>query len=145
MTAQRLAALHRRCFVLPPPWSEADFAGFLADPHCHLSMRAEGTEVLAFALFRRVLNEAELLTLATSPDARRKGYGRALLQEGLAAVRAAGAQVCYLEVAAENAAAVALYQKFGFQQAGLRRGYYRATGHPPMDALVFRAGLGVVG
>lgn len=141
MSAALLAELHRRCFTVPAPWSEADFAGFLADPQCRLITRATGVALQAFALFRIVLDEAELLTLATEPEARRKGHARALLQEGLGVVHAAGARVCYLEVAADNLPAIALYRGMGFAQAGLRRGYYHAPGLPPTDALVFQAML----
>ncbi|MCC5966937.1 MAG: GNAT family N-acetyltransferase [Natronohydrobacter sp.] len=141
MSAALLADLHRRCFTVPPPWSEADFAGFLADPQCRLITRCDGDHLQAFALFRIVLDEAELLTLATDPEARRKGHARALLQEGLVVAHAAGARVCYLEVAADNLPAISFYRGMGFAQAGLRRGYYHAPGLPPKDALVFRAVL----
>jgi ribosomal-protein-alanine N-acetyltransferase len=141
MSPAQLAELHRRCFSMPPPWSEADFAGFLADPQCRLIMRGDGSVIQAFALFRIVLDEAELLTLATQPEARRKGLARAVLQEGLALAYAAGARICYLEVAEGNLPAIALYTGAGFVRAGLRRGYYHAPGRPPMDALVFRAVL----
>jgi len=141
MSAAQLAALHRRCFTIPPPWSEVYFAGFLADPQCRLITRCDGDHLQAFALFRVVLDEAELLTLATDPDARRKGHARAVMQEGLGIARSAGARVCHLEVAIENQPAIALYRGMGFVQVGQRRGYYRAPGHPPIDALVFRAEL----
>jgi len=141
MTAQALAALHRQCFTLPPPWSAQDFASLLADSQSCLLYRCDGSALRACALFRVICDEAELLTLATAPDQRQSGLARALMREGLAQVSARGARVCFLEVAADNRPAIALYTSLGFTQAGTRRGYYRATGHAPRDALVFRAEL----
>lgn len=145
MSAAQLAGVHARCFTMPPPWSEADFASFLTDPQCRLITREEGGVLQAFALFRVVLDEAELLTLATVPGARRMGHARALLAGGLAGLRAAGAQTCFLEVAADNDAAIALYRNMGFHKAGFRRSYYHAPGHASKDALVFKAVLGGAG
>ncbi|MCH8466012.1 MAG: GNAT family N-acetyltransferase [Roseinatronobacter sp.] len=139
-TPEELAALHAQCFQLPPPWRAADFAPFLADSACFLCQRSESGGLRAFALFRVAADEAELLTLATAPDARRKGLARALLQEGLHMAQLRGARVCFLEVAAPNMAAQALYESLGFQRQGGRKGYYRAGGQVA-DALVFRAEL----
>ncbi len=141
MTPDALAALHAQCFTLPPPWSAHDFAGLLADPQTCLLQRMAGDAVLAFALFRVVCDEAELLTLATAPKAQRQGLGRQLMRAGLAQIRQRGAHVCFLEVAADNAPAIALYTALGFLKVGERRGYYRAPGLASRDALVFQASL----
>ncbi|MFN3938429.1 MAG: ribosomal-protein-alanine acetyltransferase, partial [Gemmobacter sp.] len=58
---------HARCFTSPPPWSEAAFAAALADPNGFLCGEGAG-----FALGRVTLDEAELLTLAVAPEARRR-------------------------------------------------------------------------
>ena len=139
-TPEDLAALHAQCFHLPPPWGAADFAPFLADPACFICQRSDSDRLLAFALFRVAADEAELLTLATAPDMRRKGLARAVLQDGLQEAAKRGVRACFLEVAAPNLAARALYESLGFQVRGLRRGYYRAAGQV-VDALVFRAEL----
>jgi ribosomal-protein-alanine N-acetyltransferase len=72
-----------------------------------------------------VVDELHITLVATDPGQRRQGLGRlalsALLQQGVGA----GAVHATLEVAASNAAAVALYAALGFQSAGVRRGYYR--------------------
>ena len=141
MTPETLAGLHRRCFTVPPPWSARDFAGFRADPATCLLCRCDSNALLAFALFRVICDEAELLTLATSPEHRRAGLARGLLRDGLAQIRARGARRCFLEVAADNRPAIALYSGLGFAQIGTRRGYYHAPGHAPRDALVFQARL----
>lgn len=128
-----LAALHARCFVSPPPWSAAAFAGLLADAQVALLAEPGGR---GFALARVVADEAELLTLAVLPEARRQGVGRALLArfEQLAAAR--GAARGFLEVAEDNAAACALYAAAGWSPVGRRPGYYRVPGRAPVAALV---------
>ncbi len=140
MSPQALAALHAACFTAPPPWSADIFAALLAEPACHLVTARSG-----FALFRRVLDEAELLTLAVHPGARRQGQGRTLLVQGLEEMRAQGARACFLEVAADNAPACALYAAHGFELQGRRPGYYCAPGAAPVDALLMRATLDPVG
>lgn len=126
-----LAALHAACFTLPPPWSAADFAGLRATAGCFLIEEPAG-----FLLGRVIADEAELLTLAVDPAARRQGCGAALVATFLAEAAARGAVQAFLEVAAGNAAARALYARAGFAEVGRRRGYYRAPGQPAEDAIV---------
>ncbi|MGL4414465.1 ribosomal protein S18-alanine N-acetyltransferase [Roseinatronobacter monicus] len=139
MTPEEMARLHAESFTLPPAWNASDFAVFLNDPGCFVLASRDNTQLAAFALFRVAADEAELLTLATAPTARRQGLARKLLQDGLARARSLGAAQCFLEVAASNDAAILLYQTSGFAQVGLRKAYYRISGRAPVDALVFRA------
>ncbi len=139
MTPDELASIHADAFSIPPPWSALDFTGFLADPACFLCAAEKGAQVQAFALFRVAADEAELLTVATQTDARRQGLGRAVVQAGLAEAQRRGATRCYLEVAANNAEARALYRAVGFSEQGRRPGYYRVPSCPPVDALVYCA------
>lgn len=98
---------------------------------------APNRRIVGWIAFRRVLDEAELLRVAVDPDARRRGVARALLEHGLAVVGEHGARECHLEVAAENAAALALYRAFGFREVGRRKGYYGVG----RDALLLTVGL----
>jgi [ribosomal protein S18]-alanine N-acetyltransferase len=134
--AARLAALHARVFTTPRPWTGAEMAGFLADPLCFALIRPEG-----FVIGRAVAGEAELLTLAVAPEARRRGTGAQLVAGFLAEARARGAVEAFLEVAADNAAAIALYHAAGFAESGLRRGYYRRPEGAALDAVVMRQPL----
>ena len=86
-----------------------------------------------------------MLTIAVAPEARRNGEGRALLDGFLRTARARGAGTAFLEVAADNAAALALYRRSGFAEAGRRRGYYHSPGNPPVDALVMVKSLAAHG
>lgn len=132
MTPDHLAALHARCFTLPRPWSGSEFAALLDGPHAFLLTRPRG-----FLLGRAVADEAELLTLAVDPRARRQGIGRDLTAEFAATSRGRGAARAFLEVAADNGPARALYGATGWRDAGLRRGYYG----PGLDAVVMEMRL----
>jgi len=132
----RLAALHGASFTNPRPWSAAEIAGLLANGATFLIEDAAG-----FALGRAVADEAELLTLAVPPARRRAGIGSRLLAAFLAAAAERGATSAFLEVAADNAAALALYRRHGFSEVGRRRGYYRDSPSGAVDAVVMRRAI----
>jgi ribosomal-protein-alanine N-acetyltransferase len=140
----RAAELHALCFP-GESWSRADFEGILQiagasgrwaiDP-AEPERRPQGF------LFDMLLGRAgEIVTLGVAPGARRRGAGRALLQDLLARARALGVASLTLEVAEDNAAALALYAGLGFEQAGVRRGYYRRADASLMDARLLRHSL----
>ncbi|MCR8725973.1 ribosomal protein S18-alanine N-acetyltransferase [Frigidibacter sp. ROC022] len=131
-----MAALHARCFTVPRPWSAGEIVDLLASVHCFMVAEPQG-----FALARVVADEAELLTLAVAPEARRKGLGRRLLDGCLATARQRRAEVMLLEVAADNAAAIALYHDAGFAEIARRPAYYRHPDGGSRDALVMRLSL----
>lgn len=137
MTPAALARLHAECFTVPRPWSAAEFAGLLDGPGVFLLTEGDA----GFLMGRALAGEAELLTVAVAPAARRRGLGARLVARFLAEARARGAQSAFLEVAAGNAAARALYAAAGFAEAGRRRGYYRGPGGQAEDALVLAQAL----
>ncbi|MBL8562090.1 MAG: GNAT family N-acetyltransferase [Gemmobacter sp.] len=138
MTPEAMAALHARCFTTPRPWSAAEFATLRADPLCFALTEPDG-----LLWGRAVAGEAELLTLAVAPEARRQGIAARLLAGFLAQAAARQAETAFLEVAADNAPALALYQRGGFAAAGRRRGYYRRPDGAALDALVMTRALSV--
>lgn len=131
MTPEALAALHAACFTVPRPWGAGEFAELLARPETFLLHEPAG-----FLLGRALAGEAELLTLAVAPGARRTGTGRRLVAQFLAEAAARGAETAFLEVAEDNRAALALYAAAGFAPAGRRRRYYRRQDGSTLDALV---------
>jgi len=131
--AAALAALHAQAFGAP--WTEAEIAALLRGPG-GAALEVDG----GFILLRVAAGEAEVLTLAVRPGARRRGVGRALVRAGLQAAERAGAEAMFLEVAADNGAALALYAGEGFAEVGRRRGYYARPGEAA-DALVLRRAL----
>lgn len=127
MTPDAMAAIHATSFTTPRPWSAAEIADVLGQNGAFLLTRPD-----AFLIGRVTLDEAELLTLAVAPAARRHGTGRALVEGFARAAATRGATGAFLEVAADNQPAQALYAATGWQAAGRRRGYYGAG----MDALI---------
>ena len=138
MTTAEMAALHQRCFVTPRPWGVAEFDGLLADPLVFALV--EGDQ--GFVVGRAVAGEAEVLTIAVAPEARRRGLGARLMTRFLYQARLRGAEAAFLEVASGNVAAIALYRMHGFTEAGQRRGYYREPDGRVSDALILRRALG---
>jgi ribosomal-protein-alanine N-acetyltransferase len=131
--ADVLAAIHAQSFERP--WSADEIAELLRSP----GVFALGGPQ-SFILCRTVVGEAEVLTLAVAPAARRTGLGRAMLEAAMQVAALAGAETAFLEVAEDNAAALALYRTAGFRETGRRKGYYhRETG--ARDALVMRRAL----
>ncbi len=131
--APALAALHALAFPPGQAWGAEAIALMLEMPGTiGLWQPAEG-----FVLVRVAADEAEILTLAVIPAARRRGLGAALMRAAMADARAAGAAAMFLEVAESNAAARALYGGLGFAPVGRRPRYYE-NGE---DALVLRRAL----
>jgi len=129
-----MAACHARAFAgTGRAWSAGEFADLTDSP---LVFATGGP--LAFALGRVIADEAELLTLACDPAHRRRGLGRARLSAFEAEARARGAVTAFLEVAADNAPARALYAATGYAQVARRTGYYAGG---TVDALILRKSL----
>ena len=133
-----LAALHAASFEAP--WSAASLAQALASSHAFALLASRGDTPVGFVLVQAAADEAEILTLAVDPPARRAGVAHALVEAAAATARAAGAQSLWLEVAEDNAAALALYTATRFETAGRRRGYYARPGGA-VDALMMRRRL----
>lgn len=134
MTADEMAALHQAAFTVPRPWGSDEIAGLMASPWCFCLSEPGG-----FLIGRAVAGEAELLTIAVHPDARRRGVGRRLVAGFLAEARARGAERAFLEVAADNAPALALYRNCGFAETGRRRAYYAGAAGRVDAVIVSRA------
>ena len=136
MTPQHMAALHAAAFPASRGWSAAEFSDLLASPLCFWC-----GDDSAFALVRVVADEAELLTIATHPDHRRKGLARALMHAWHKDATARGARAAFLEVAEDNPGAIALYTSCGYAQTGRRPRYYPRHGSAAADALIFARNL----
>ena len=134
--APELAAAHARAFERP--WTTADLASLLDGAGALALAAVQDSRILGFGLARCISDEAEILTLAVDPDARRRGIGGALVEALAAAAAGRRAKALWLEAADDNAAAIALYKACGFEAAGRRRGYYAREDSASADALVMR-------
>ncbi|HTN98591.1 MAG TPA: tRNA (adenosine(37)-N6)-threonylcarbamoyltransferase complex dimerization subunit type 1 TsaB [Nordella sp.] len=138
--AKVLAALHAECF--DNAWNAAEFAKLMAMPGAHAYLAIDGDEPVAFLLARRAADEAEILTIGTRPFARRRGIAKTLLSHLADDLRQAGLARLFIEVAADNGAARALYAEQAFAVTGRRKAYYEKPGGQREDAIVMMKALG---
>ncbi|WP_424969561.1 ribosomal protein S18-alanine N-acetyltransferase [Dinoroseobacter sp. S76] len=131
-----MAEIHAASFITPRPWSAHEFADLLARADCFQVALPGG-----FAIGQVLGPEVELLTLAVDPTQRRQGLARSLMTAFHAEAHAREAEEVFLEVAAENTPARALYESCGYTQAGRRRRYYRHPDGSRSDALILRRNL----
>lgn len=122
-------------------WSDAEFEALLVQPGVHALLaeyqRRFGSRAPAgFILYRLAADEAEILSVAVAPAYRRRGIGKALLENTLRQVYRAGAQSIHLEVEDSNHAAIGLYRGVEFRESGRRPGYYAQGRETPGGALV---------
>ncbi len=135
--AAQLAALHARAF--DKPWRESDIAKLLENAAV-FALVARAKEPQGFVMAWTAAGDAELLTVAVVPEARRAGVGASLVTAAGVAALVRGAASMHLEVAETNAAARALYAKLGYEEAGRRHAYYAGEGGY-VDAIVMRRTL----
>jgi ribosomal-protein-alanine N-acetyltransferase len=130
-----MAAIHAEAFPPGEAWSAEIFAAQLGLPGVFGLIDERGGMIL----LRVAVDEAEILTLAVAPAARRQGMGRAILRAATAACGTRGAARLVLEVSAANHAARTLYETSGFTRVGLRRRYYADGADALIMALDLRA------
>ncbi len=127
-----LEALHRAAMPDGPHWSGEAFAASLATPGAVALLARQGdhgagdANAAGFALATSAGGEADLALIAVDPRYQRTGVGTLLLGCLGEALRAAGVEELFLDVAETNAPALAFYRAHGFIEVGRRAGYYRA-------------------
>lgn len=125
-----LAAVHAAAFPLGQAWGEDAISLQLCLPGAFGLIDERGGMLLG----RVTVDEAEVLTVAVAPDARRQGVAKALLEAAFVETRLRGGNTVFLEVATGNSPALELYRRLGFVEVGRRRRYYPDSS----DALVLR-------
>ncbi|CAA7614058.1 Acetyltransferase [Candidatus Terasakiella magnetica] len=129
--AELLAGMHAICFAAP--WNARAMLDLLGMPGTQGAIAVAGGSLkpnltppgpAGLVLWRQAADEAEILTLAVLPPWRRQKLGGRLLRFAMDCVQAGGAGIMFLEAAADNTAALALYEGHGFNRVGLRKGYY---------------------
>lgn len=129
----QVAALEQTCFSAP--WSEKSIAGELDNPLSLWLVWEEEDTVLGYVGSQTVLGETDMMNVAVSPEARRKGIAQGLILTLEDELKLLGSHCLTLEVRASNIPAIALYKKLEFSQVGRRPNYYR---NPKEDALILR-------
>lgn len=139
--APDLARLHAQGFYRG--WPREDFAAYVAGRDTPVYVACDAKRKIAgFAMIRLAADEAELITIAVDTRWRKKGVGLALLRAVFDDLLMTPARRLFLEVAADNPAALKLYGKMGFAKVAERKGYYERADGQPATAIVMSRDLG---
>jgi len=112
--------------VYPTPWSRSMFAGELAKPSS-VSLGAfdgEAGGLVAYLIVSRYVDAWHIMNVAVHPECRRQGVASRLLDELFELTAGRHRRGYTLQVRVSNVTAIALYERFGFEPSGIRRGYY---------------------
>lgn len=131
-----IAELEKLCFS--DPWSEKSIASEVDNRLSYWLVAEVDGIVAGYVGSQTVLDAADMMNLAVSPDHRRKGIGQALVNALVEHLRQNKVIALLLEVRVSNAPAIALYESLGFEQVGRRPKYYH---NPREDALIMRKEL----
>ena len=125
--------IEKLCFAMP--WSEESIRHDMEENVVARWLVLDSGEgrVLAYAAMWFVLDEAHVCNVAVHPDCRRMGYGKRVFEALIALAQENSMSMMTLEVRRSNEPAINLYEKFGFETCGVRKGYYRFGGE---DALI---------
>jgi ribosomal-protein-alanine N-acetyltransferase len=122
-------------------WSEATFWSELAerDTRYYLVAETADQQTVGYAgLCVYAHDQAFVQTIGVDAGRQRRGIGARLLDDLIAEAQRRGCTLLDLEVRADNAGAIALYEREGFRSIGVRRGYYQPSG---ADAAIMRKDL----
>jgi ribosomal-protein-alanine N-acetyltransferase len=129
-----IVAIERDAYQFP--WSEGIFRDCLRVGYVCRVVDVGG-DMAGYGIMSVGAGEAHILNLCIRGDYRGRGLARKLLEFLLERARASGMREAFLEVRPSNTAAAHLYHSMGFEQVGMRRGYYQAVGGRE-DAAVLR-------
>lgn len=132
--ASVMAYMHQLCF--DDGWNEKAFYDLLALP-----TTIGWIDENSFILCSHVLDEMEILTICTIPEKRRMGYGKTLLNTLDDYAKKHMIKRIFLEVRSNNLPAKSLYETNGFNQTGIRKGYYK-TADGMIDAVCMTKVIG---
>ena len=127
----QVAQLEKLCFA--DPWSVMSIASELQNIWAYWRGAGEDDVGAGYIGSQSTIDETDVMNVAVHPDRRRQGIAENLITHLIQELKTRGSHALMLEVRASNAPAIALYEKLGFRQVGLRKNYYR---NPKEDALI---------
>ncbi len=126
-----IAELEKQTFS--HPWSESSLNMFFETESALYAICLADGELASYCTMMLVLDEVQIINVATAEKYKRQGYAEAVIELTLEEARRRGISSISLEVRESNAPAIALYEKFGFFEAGKRKDFYT---DPRENALV---------
>jgi len=132
-----VAVIEQTSYVFP--WSENIFRDCLRVGYTCRALDLAG-QIIGYGVMSLGAGEAHILNVCVRDQFRNVGFGRRLLEHLLERASAAGVAEAFLEVRPSNLSAIRLYQHMGFEQIGIRRGYYQAPDGRE-DAIVLKREL----
>ena len=134
--AAEISALHMKLFN--PPWDVANVLPLLEAPAAVAFIARVGfpPTTIGFVIGQVAADVSEIISIGVDERAQRRGLGRILFDGFTRAVTRAGAKRLFLDVAADNTAAFALYTAMGCVEVGRRKAYYVRHEAPSVDAIV---------
>lgn len=132
-----LAEIHGAAFAPMDErgWAASEFRAMVEMPGVHVLLATAADEPVGFILYRTVLDEAELITVAVLPNRQGRGFAFRLIENMIAHLKNMSVTQVFLEVRADNDRAIALYHRFGFCETGKRPAYYQTQSGNRIDAL----------
>lgn len=130
------AAMDGLCFDVPV-FTQDMLSTILKSQNVFGLIAHEGEHPVGYAIFQQSLDEAEILTICILPDHQGKGFGRKLLNAGLAELKSRMMTDVFLEVRRSNQSAISMYESFGAKAVGERPKYYEDG----EDAVVYKLEL----
>ena len=118
------------------PWSRGNFIDSLAAGYPARVLSGARGELLGYFVAMAGVDEMHLLNITVAPAVQGRGHARLLIDALTALCREQHARALWLEVRASNARARAMYERLGFTQVGVRKGYYPAPFGRREDAIV---------
>lgn len=142
-TMAQLAQVHQDAFsaIDQAGWTAAALTDACAANGAYAVFASSEGRAIGFALYRQVLDEAELITLAVAPGHQGKSIARQLLQHAAGVLKARDVTKVFLEVRADNSPAIKLYENAGFTAVSVRKNYYKLSDNRRVDAVNYSKAL----
>lgn len=128
---EEVAQVESRCFS--DPWSKKNFQEELRHRFSIPLVVKSGAKVVGYTCLWHIFEQMEIANFAVSPEFRRKGIGRMVMDGVLSEAKRRGCLSVILSVRESNQAAISLYKKYGFVELERKRNYYR---YPTEDAII---------
>lgn len=124
--AEEIALIHGESF--DKKWAGEEITSLFNNDNTYIITAVDAGKTIGFIIFRYLLGEAEIITVAVRPEYRKRSIASTILRGSISFLKANGGGRIHLEVAANDEAALNLYLKNGFTKTSIRKDYYTRNG-----------------